>query len=215
MRNAIFIAGLVMGFAGLLLPQPAAAHKAIVFAYTESGNLMVEAGFSGGRACMGCPVQVLDAKTGRELASAKTDDNGVCSIPIPESAQEAVEGLKLVLSGGEGHRGEWLVRPDEYLNQAATPQDETSPSAAQAKTPGEEASHAGEASLASVDATQLRRIVNEALDVKLAPLKRELLEDKGPSVSEVAGGIGYLVGIAGILAWAASRKGRKGGEGRV
>jgi nickel transport protein len=206
MQNAIFIAGLILSLAGLLTPRPAAAHKALVFAYTESGKLMIEGGFSGGKPCINCPVTVLDAKTGRELASAKTDAKGLCSIPIPKDAQKASAGLKLVLNGGEGHRAEWLVQPDEYLGQAAAGSD------GDGAASGQDASQPEAAP--DVDAKQLRRIVNEALDAKLAPIKRELLKDKGPSVSEVLGGVGYLVGIAGVLAWAASRKRGKNGEER-
>jgi len=60
--------------------------------------------------------------------------------------------------------------------------------------------------------TIVRTAVDAAVEKKIAPLRRMLLdqEEKGPGVREIFGGIGYLVGIAGLLAYARSRKHRAG-----
>ena len=67
-----------------------------------------------------------------------------------------------------------------------------------------------------MDAALLQSIVQTTVDAtmekKIAPLRKMLLEEKekGPGLREIVGGIGYLVGIAGLLAYARSRKGRSG-----
>jgi len=49
------------------------------------------------------------------------------------------------------------------------------------------------------------------VEEKVAPLRRILLDqqEKGPGMTEIFGGIGYLLGLAGLLAYARSRSIRK------
>jgi nickel transport protein len=201
---------LALALGALLLADPAAAHKAILFGYVESGELVIEGGFPGGRPCKGCQVRVLDAATGEQLARAATSDQGVCRIPLPEAAGHADQGLKLVLDAGEGHRAEWLVRAKEYLDQPAQAE---AGDAAQADTEPDPAA-SSDAAGPRVPAGELRRVVDEALEAKLAPIRRAVLRDQGPSASDVVGGIGYLVGLAGVWAWARSRRESREERGR-
>jgi nickel transport protein len=56
---------------------------------------------------------------------------------------------------------------------------------------------------------QLRKEFEEILDARLKPVMKELAklrEDKGPGITEVIGGIGYILGIMGIIAYMKSRK---------
>lgn len=59
---------------------------------------------------------------------------------------------------------------------------------------------------------ELEAVVEAAVEKKIAPIRKMLLDDKekGPGVPEIFGGIGWLVGLAGLAAWAKSRKGGKG-----
>ncbi len=60
----------------------------------------------------------------------------------------------------------------------------------------------------SVDAQALEQAVDRALERRLAPVTRMLAEQAqaGPSVTEIVGGMGWLVGLAGIGAWLSARK---------
>ncbi len=64
----------------------------------------------------------------------------------------------------------------------------------------------------SVDAQALEQVVEQAVDRalerRLAPVTRMLAEQAqaGPSVTEIVGGMGWLVGLAGIGAWLSARK---------
>lgn len=65
-----------------------------------------------------------------------------------------------------------------------------------------------------MDEAELTRIVNQAVQAQVAPLKAMIAGsvEKGPGPSEIAGGIGYIVGLFGVIAFAASR--RRGGSGK-
>ena len=54
----------------------------------------------------------------------------------------------------------------------------------------------------------LDRKLDKKLDQKLAPGMRMLsdLKDPGPSVSEIFGGIGYILGLFGVAAYIYSRR---------
>ena len=50
-------------------------------------------------------------------------------------------------------------------------------------------------------------MLEELLDQKLAPIKRSLAESKQekPDFQDIMGGIGYLLGLAGLVAWLRNR----------
>ena len=55
----------------------------------------------------------------------------------------------------------------------------------------------------------VRQIVDTALEQKLAPLRRDLaqLRAQGPRLTEIVGGIGWLVGLAGLGLYFKGRRG--------
>lgn len=59
----------------------------------------------------------------------------------------------------------------------------------------------------SLTQADVERIVNSALDAKLAPIKRTLLEqvEAGPGLREIIGGIGWIFGLVGVAAYFKSR----------
>ncbi len=56
--------------------------------------------------------------------------------------------------------------------------------------------------------TEISLIINEALDEKLSPILREIKKSQEDDISfsEIIGGIGYIFGIFGIIAYFLSRK---------
>ncbi|MYL82125.1 hypothetical protein GTA51_03100 [Desulfovibrio aerotolerans] len=63
-----------------------------------------------------------------------------------------------------------------------------------------------------LDPAALSALVEAAVEKKIAPLRAILVgeKEKGPGLTEILGGIGWLVGLAGIAAYAGSRRGRPG-----
>jgi nickel transport protein len=55
---------------------------------------------------------------------------------------------------------------------------------------------------------EAKALIDESLDRKLAPIVKMLADHvgRGPTVSEVLGGIGYIFGLAGVALYFLSRK---------
>ncbi len=200
----------------VLLGSPCSgmAHRVNVFAYAEGDMIHVECGYNRSERVRSGEIEVRNAADGTVYLTGKTDEKGNFAFPVPLAARAAKADLRVVLRAGEGHQNDCLVKAGEYLEVAPTAETpaavpvKASP-ASQAVSPASATPTAPAASTA--DAQMLRTIVEEAVEKKIAPLRAILLEEKqqGPGMTEIVGGIGYLVGIAGLLAYARSRKGSR------
>ncbi|MDD3580166.1 MAG: hypothetical protein PHW74_03985 [Desulfobacca sp.] len=184
------------------LTSPGLAHRAIIFAYAEGDTIHTESKFVPDTPVRQGEVQVLDRKTGKVLLTGQTDDQGKFSFKIPAEAVAQKLDLEIVLEAGMGHRGEWLLRADSYLQgvQKATAQPPASTS-----TPV-----AAETPAVTVDRQQLEEAVNKALERQLVPIKEMLTEltVRRTSLPDIIGGIGYILGIFGLWAYFQSRRKR-------
>ncbi|KJS29142.1 MAG: hypothetical protein VR64_21425 [Desulfatitalea sp. BRH_c12] len=180
---------------------PAHAHKVIVFAWVEGDTIHTESKFSAGKLVQDGKIAVFDPQ-GNKLLEGVTDDRGRFSFPIPQKSD-----LKIELQAGMGHGNQWLVRAQEIDDGA----DSRAPTPKQ--TPSE-AGHTGaaparptEASATAdcLDAQTVRQIVTLALEKKLAPIEARLVEQRW-RFQDIIGGIGYIVGIFGVVAYMKSRK---------
>lgn len=199
-----------------ILPTGAHAHKVIVFAFVEGGEIVTESGFPGGRPCKGCGVTVQDLDSGAVLLEGVSGDDGICRFPLTEAVSAAEQGLEIILDAGEGHRATWKLAPGEYRKAegAATPTTPPagpeSPDSAGTPLPqgGQSALSTGER-LQELDKDALlaavREEVADVLARELAPIKRELRQTREPDLRDILGGIGYIFGLAGFLAYARSR----------
>ena len=190
-----------------LLGTPAQAHKVRIFAYGEGNTIVGESAFSGGRTPKNSEIIVQDAAGTRRLLTCRTDEQGQFRFPIPQEARRDKLDLRIIINAGEGHRGEWLLKADEYLADGESESDSTSNQEKVAV-----ATPAGSTrQTISPDEELIRRVVEEAMDKKLGPIKRMLAEgrDQGPNLQDILGGIGYILGLAGIIAYFKSRKGEK------
>ena len=203
---------LIFLFSFVLLPLTANAHKLRIFAWPEGNMIYGETAFSGNRKPKNAEISVQDAATHTVLFTTRTDDQGKFSLTIPEKAAQEQLDLLLVVNSGEGHRGEWPLPAAEYLaDNAATTAitvKESSPTDEKLSSPPPPADLVN---TVSFDEQLLRRIIDEELEKKLAPVKYVLAEnsDKGPDLRDILGGIGYILGLAGILAWLQAKKQQK------
>ena len=64
------------------------------------------------------------------------------------------------------------------------------------------------ATLDQEDLAAIEQLVQKGVAKRLAPIRKELVELQQQRIgpTEIAGGIGYIIGIGGLLAYAASRK---------
>ncbi|MEA2108317.1 MAG: hypothetical protein U9P07_02695 [Pseudomonadota bacterium] len=192
------------------LAGSAAAHKVMIFAWVNGNTVQTESKFSGGRKVSAGKIEVFDPQ-GQLILSGKTNDQGEFSFPIPQST-----ALKIVLTAGMGHRGEWTVSKDEIIN--ATPTNTTSPTIE--STTNENATSAAGAKNTAIrpaatettlSADEIKEVVEKALDRKLKPVYRMLAEarEHKPSIPDVIGGIGYIIGLVGLAAYLHARRQQK------
>ncbi|CAG35488.1 hypothetical protein [Desulfotalea psychrophila] len=179
------------------LAATAQAHKVRVFAYKDGTQITCESEFSGGRAAQLARIEVL--RDGRVIIQGSTNQDGIFHFPIPIKPTGQSQDLKIVVNAGNGHRGEWLLRGEDYLDNAPVAQAPQTPSPQrQEKTVPE----------LSVTITEVEKIVRRELNKQLSPIRRHLAAqaEAGPSLQDIFGGIGYIIGLAGIAAYLQSRK---------
>jgi len=167
---------------------PALAHKVIIFAWAEGDTIFTESKFSGGRRATGAQVLVFD-REGKKLLEGKTDDRGEFSFKVPK-----LTDLRIVLDAGTGHRAEWSIPESEILEARGDLGKKGSGEPSHLKAPG-------------LSREEIKEIVEDSLDRKLRPIVKMIIEsqDKGPSVNEIVGGIGYIFGLMGVALYFKNR----------
>ncbi|BBO89950.1 hypothetical protein [Desulfosarcina ovata] len=181
--------------AGLILAPLASAHKVTIFAWAEGDTVYTESKFSGGKRVIDGKVEVFDP-AGTLLLDGQTNDKGEFSFKAPR-----ISDLKIVLTAGMGHQSSWTLSAAELGRESAAPV----PPAPAAETPDVSAPPAVASGLT---AEEIEAIVARQLEQKIHPLTRMVAaaQDKGPSVSDVIGGIGYIIGLVGLGAYMRYRK---------
>lgn len=202
----------------LFQPWAALAHRVTVFAWVDGDTVHTTSQFSRSSKVHAGLIEVFDAATGERLLSGRTDDQGAYSFEVPSAARQRGADLRVALKAGEGHAGEWIVPAAEYMPQAGAgaataEKTETGSPSGQSETgeiPGQTGAAPAATAQVSADVQAIEQAVERALDRKLAPLTRMLAEQMqtGPSLAEIVGGIGWLMGLAGLGAWFSARKRR-------
>ncbi len=183
----------------LALAVPALAHRVNIFAWAEAGQIHTESKFQGGNMVSGGTVEVRDAASDALLLSGNTDGGGKWSFPVPAEFREKKPDLVLVVKAGEGHQGQWRLAAADYLDAEAAPSEAAAaPAAAPAETPAPAAAPA-----------DLQKLVDQAVEARLAPLRRQVAElaEPSPGAAEILGGLGFLMGLGGMVM--ASRRNRR------
>ncbi|MCP4716089.1 MAG: hypothetical protein GY868_13315 [Deltaproteobacteria bacterium] len=165
----------------LFMAAPVRAHKVNIFAYVEDGRLYAQGYFADGGACRNCRVDV-HAADGDIIVSGITNMDGEVSFKL-----DATERLTLVLDAGMGHRGKYMLA-DEDIGDVTAANDRSA---------------AVQFTDRSIAPARLESLVDDALDKKLRPLMQRLgrLENSGPGITEILGGIGYIIGLMGLVAY--------------
>jgi nickel transport protein len=211
LRTRILVVLWVQGLLLLLvlgaLPTPARAHRVLVFAFAEGDTIHTESKFIPDTPVRQGKVIVLDAKTGRELLTGQTDDQGKFSFKIPAQAAAEKMDLQIVTEAAMGHRGEWLLKADSYLGGAqAAPASAPAPATPAPVAPITPAAPMAKAT--NADQQALETALNKALERQLAPINEKLAEltIHRTSLPDILGGIGYILGFFGLWAYFQSKR---------
>ncbi len=190
-HNKLLIILLLASILVISTPLPALAHKAVIFAWAEGDTIFTESKLAGGKRAIDAQVLVFD-REGKQLLEGRTNNKGEFSFKIPK-----LTDLRIVLNAGMGHKGEWTIPESEIQEVAALLE----------KKKTDEPSQPIEVGLTK---EEIKDLIEDSLDRKLRPIVRMMTESqsKGPSVPEIVGGIGYIVGLMGVALYFRNR-GRK------
>ncbi|QTA82536.1 Uncharacterized protein dnl_49130 [Desulfonema limicola] len=194
-KNKKIQSGLILVIFILIInPVNVFAHKVMVFAWVDGNTVHTESKFSGGRKVKQGQVNVFDSQ-GKELLTGITDDNGEFSFEIPRKTDLIIE-----LMAGTGHRGEWTIKADEIGDGVVKPQDIQSLVETK-QEPETNIKTASQADTGQITYSEIQIMMEKTLDKKLKPVLSILADsqEKGPSISDIFGGIGYIFGLMGIV----------------
>jgi nickel transport protein len=204
---SLVLAGSILA---LLMSAPAFGHRVGVFAYAEGDKIVVEGYFGGKAKATNSAVEIFGAN-GTKLLDGTTDVNGIYSFKASEILPRAGD-LKIVLHTGDGHRADYTLRLVDLpgmVEQGAPPAQTGEATESKDVPVGQP-----EEPLPTTNPALVKKVIEEALDAKLEPIYRTLAQqqkmlieqkDKGPTMSEIFGGIGWIVGLVGVGAYFMSR----------
>ena len=201
-NRTVMIVALIAIFGGAI----AEAHKVTVFAWVEGDAVYVESKFSGGRKPKGAPINIYNLQ-GDLLLQGITDAAGKYRFKAPHR-----EGLKIELQAAMGHRAEWTLTAEDFESENSHAEKFSSPSVAiQATGPS---THKQKETQNDQDAVTLetgpilssakmQAMIETTIDRKLEPIRKMLIDSqqKGPSATDILGGLGYIIGLLGIAAY--------------
>lgn len=203
------LAHFLLSLALLCLPMTALAHRVNVFAYVEGDFIHVEARFQRAEPARQSGVEVRNAATGRIYLNGETDAEGRFTFPIPAQARGDRADLDILLRAGEGHQNHWTLKAAEYL--PAVPASAPPRPKPVAQTAAKPAVPPEPPALACPPPPDTAPLVEAAVERRVAPLRQKLLDSQQPGLREIVAGIGYLVGVAGLLAYVRARR-KPGGQ---
>lgn len=195
------ISGVIIFLFLLLTSSTVLAHKVSIYAYAEDGKVFAEGYFSDGTRTRNSLIEVFDAKTGEKLLEGKTDNDGKFSFKIPKATS-----LKLVLHASMGHRNDYTLSAKEVKEAMGIRE-----SGVKGRKGERKPQSTVPLTVASgVSSAEIEAVVNKAMDKKLQPVITILLKLKEnsekPGITEILGGIGYIIGLMGIAMYFKSRR---------
>jgi nickel transport protein len=205
-----YLISALLGLFLLSLATPALAHRVLVYAFTEGDTIHTESKFVGSGPVQKGGVKVQDKKTGQDLLTGTTDDQGKFSFKVPPEAAAQRMDLLIVVEASMGHQGEWLLKADSYIPGAQTKAAATAPvvSTQTAAAPAASPTVGSGAKATHVDQQALEAALDKSLERHLAPIKEMLTEltIHRTSLTDILGGLGYIMGIFGLWAFFMSKK---------
>ncbi len=184
---------LILLLSSVMLPA-AEAHRVTVFAWIEGDMVHTQSKFGGGRKAQGSPIQVYDLQ-GNLLLEGLTNDQGEFSFKAPGKMD-----LRIVLVAGTGHQAEWFVHAADFGD---TITGELVSADAKAQTRETIVARDAPTATSNISAAELQQVVEAAVDKKLQPVIRMLVEKNtaGPTFKDIMGGIGYIFGLVGVATY--------------
>lgn len=210
------IAALLAG----LLPAMAAAHNLQVFASADGPTISGRVYFAGGHPARSTPVRISNEED-ELLAELRTDSEGRFSY----RAAAAVDH-RIIAGGADGHAAEWVIDGDELTvgvdgaagqadlgGQGLDAVDKSSPSSngvGASRQGSDSAPRIGGSAAAARASPALDAEIERAIARQLRPLREELAAARAQAgLRDVLGGLGWIMGLTGLLLWWRCRSDRR------
>jgi nickel transport protein len=187
-RRLSFVIAIFLLF--LSSPLSSWGHKVNLFAWVEGDKIFTDSFFSDGKKAVHSRIEVFDS-SGKRLLVGKTDKEGMFSFKLPQKAD-----LNIVLNASMGHRAVFklpyreMAGVEEAGKNRATEKDTSIPA------------------VPCMSKEEIRSLMEEILDQKLRPIHKRLVETerKGAGLTDILGGIGYILGMIGVAIYFSHRK---------
>ena len=196
MKNKLYLILIFVFLIIMMVDISVFAHKVNIFAYVEGDKVYTESYFNDGKKCIDSKIEVFDDQANK-LLEGLTNEEGMFSFGVPP--EDAIDGdLKVVLTASMGHRAEYTIPANELGGGVAESTQEKSEEPIPTVFP----------EISSFDLKEIQSLIENTLDEKLKPIMREIKKSQEDRISptEIIGGVGYIIGIFGMIAYFLSRK---------
>jgi nickel transport protein len=205
----LFLEVTALMIAIVFFAEVAFAHKIHIYAWVKGDTVYTQSYSGGKKPVKNGKILVLDNDE-NTILTGMTDSKGEFSFKIPKESE-----LKVVLDDGMGHRAHWTIPLAEVKNgevknvehEHEVKETDTMPeSTRQNKVQKLEAvvmeNHLQSPCLSSEELKEVvERVVDKKMQEVVAKLDKAVKDDNGPAVTDILGGIGYILGLVGIGAY--------------
>jgi nickel transport protein len=207
-KNRVIYGRLIWGVAvslGLILAMTSItlAHKVYLYAWVEGDTVYTESYFGSKKKVQGGLIEVF-GPSGEKLLEGHTNEKGEFAFKAPQKTD-----LRIVVEASMGHKNEYVLKADELWGNEDGTAEQTK--AQEGLAPSKEEAEGASLTVEAVELAQIQVVVEKALDSRLKPIIRELAKirkEKGPGLTEIIGGIGYIFGLMGVVLFFWSKKSR-------
>lgn len=207
MHSGRSLAGLAL--LGLLMATPAQAHKLKIFATADGGAISGYAYFFGGGRVVDTRIMVTDP-AGHTVTELRTDTEGVFRFNVAQR-----QDYRLTVDSGDGHVASTTVTtaplPEPWAMADAT-EIALRPSAAETVAAAPEVAPA--VAPPAMTPPDVATLVEGAVSHQIRPLREQIdAWNDRILLHDVLGGLGYILGLAGLAYGLTARRQPKGGDG--
>ena len=193
----------------LWAPCVSQAHRVNVFAYVEGDAIHVECSFSKSNRVRNGKLVFLDRETEEVVRTATTDEQGLYTLKSADIAPVLAKGhgLLIRLVAGEGHQNEWEMDASELVALAGASSAKALPCAQEAFAATTQPQALPEPGLSdsrpvtSLSEQELEALVARVVDARLASIHKALAREDEPSLRDIVGGIGWILGLLGLATY--------------
>ena len=198
-RTACLVAVVLLIF----FPGVGQAHRVNIFAYVDGDAIQVECYFSKSRKVINGSLLFTDLETRVTLLEGTTDEQGVFRFRPDAAFLKTGHGLNILLNAGAGHQKEWRISPEELTALSPAGQSVKSENEGRGSLTEQSSQFSASSRTMAVpymDTKELEAIIVRVMDAKLAPIRQTLARQESgePTLRDVIGGIGWIIGLLGL-----------------